>query len=74
MAIKLWPHMLRTAAPLTDPPVPIEGMGWLAGEWILERRDRSEWNPPAAALMGASASDGERAEAQWPDTQPWCHD
>jgi hypothetical protein len=74
MAIKLWPHVLRTAAPLTDPPVPIEGMGWLAGEWMLERRDRSEWNPPAAPPMGAAASDGERAEAQWPDTLPWCHD
>jgi len=76
MAIRLWPHVLKPAAPLTQPPVPIDGLGWLAGDWMLQLRNRSEWNPPATPASGASPSNAgaERTEPLWLDTQPWCHD
>jgi hypothetical protein len=73
MAIRLWPHVLRTAAPLTDPPLPSDVFAWFAGERVLQHRDRSEWNPPATPPGGGPASD-EAPEPHWPDTQPWCHD
>lgn len=76
MAIKLWPHVLKTATPLGEPPVATEVIGWHAGDWMLQRRDRSEWNPPAPPAIGASASDADmqRGEPHWADTQPWWHD
>lgn len=76
MAMKLWPYGLKTGSPLGDAPVPAGGVGWFVGERMLQHRDRSKWNPPAAPAIGAARSDADvhRGEPHWADTQPWWHD
>ena len=71
MAIRLLGNFWKGTAPARSAPA-----GRRAGDWGVESREPSQWNPNAAAAPRTPPPGSELRplEPIWHETQPCCHD
>ena len=81
MAMKLFAHVLRSAAPDAGPDEPVATRSLDLRRWgfrdLVVRRDGfAPWgvSHPAPASGAATTRRDPAAEPVWADTQPWCHE
>ena len=69
VAIKLLGHVFWNAATATAAD------RRRGGEWVVELREPSRWNPSTARdAVATDHAEATAAEPIWAETQPWCHD